>query len=109
MGNFGENLRKIRIEPEDAAPCDFALVVQDDSMQPRFFPGDAVFIRSQADVPDGRIAAIRTGGDMLLRRVYHLPDGLQLIAENPACPPMIVQDSSAVILGAAVRFSRELA
>lgn len=107
---LGETAGDIRIETPDSqtSGCDFALILKDESMQPRFLPGDTIFLRSQNDVPDGQIAAVRLNGEILLRRVYHFPDSLQLIAENPAFAPMLLKRHEAVILGLVVRFSRSL-
>ena len=107
---LGETSGDVRIETPDSqtSGCDFAFILKDESMQPRFLPGDTVFLRSQADVPDGQIAAVRLDGEILLRRVYHLPDRLQLIAENPLFPPLLPDIREAIILGLAVRFSRDL-
>ena len=91
--------------------CDFALRVVGDSMSPRLLAGDTVFFREQSDVCDGQIAAVIVDDAATLKHVYHLPNGIQLVSDNPKYPPMIfdAQNSTyARILGLAVGYYREL-
>ena len=91
-----------------ARDCDFALRVQGDSMiGARILDGDVVFIRRQDDVDDGQIAAVIVDGSATLKRVYHIPNGLTLLSENPKYPPMVFtwpEHDSIRILGLAVSF-----
>lgn len=93
---------------DDSVRCDFALKVQGDSMTgARIHDGDTVFIRQQDDVDDGQIAAVIIDDHATLKRVYHIPGGLQLLSENPKYPPMIFTFDtcdSIRILGRAVSF-----
>ena len=92
--------------------CDFALRAADDSMTgARIREGDLVFIRRQSDVDDGQIAAVSVRGLAVLRRVYHVPSGLQLLCENSKYPPMLFtrpELDSVRILGLAVGFQSRL-
>ena len=91
--------------------CDFALRVTGDSMSPRLLDGDTVFFRDQDDVCDGQIAAVIIDDSATLKHVYHLPNGIQLVSENPKYPPMIfdAQNSTyARILGLAVGYYRKM-
>ena len=68
----------------------FALHVRGDSMiGAHIRDGDLVCIRIQPDVDDGQIAAVLIGEDATLKRVYHRPDGVMLVAENPSFAPMV--------------------
>ena len=93
-----------------AIPCDFALRVQGDSMiNARIHDGDIVFIRRQADVEDGQIAAVLLDDETTLKRVHHLPGGMTMFTpENPSYPPIFVggegETRSVRILGRAVAF-----
>lgn len=91
-----------------SSSCDFALRVEGDSMiGARLFDGDLVFIRRQDDVDDGQIAAVIIDGRATLKRVYHIPNGLQLLSENPRYTPMIFtfdKHDNIRILGKAVGF-----
>lgn len=91
---------------------DFALRAVGDSMiGARIRDGDLVFIRRQSDVPDGRIAVVDLNGTLALKRVYHIPNGLQLLSENPASPPILYtypDPPEPVILGLAVGFQSKL-
>lgn len=96
----------------DDTQADFALRVRGDSMVgARIHDGDTVFIRRQDDVDDGQIAAVIIDGQATLKRVYHIPNGLQLLSENPRYPPMIFTYpacDSIRIIGQAVAFQSEL-
>ena len=93
----------------DSVQADFALRVSGDSMVgARILDGDIVFIRRQDDVDDGQIAAVVIDDHATLKRVYHIPGGLQLLSENPKYPPMIFtypEHESIRILGRAVSFT----
>lgn len=96
----------------DDLRCDFALKIRGDSMTGlRINDGDVVFIRSQDDVDDGEIAVVLVNDEATLKRVYHIPNGLQLLAANPKYPPMIYTFDacdSIRILGKAVGFQSYL-
>lgn len=92
-------------------PCDFALRVSGDSMEPRFLDGDIVFFRSQDDVLDGQIAAVIIDDTATLKHVYHMKSGVQLVSDNSKYPPMIFDadnSTSVRILGLAVGYYRNL-
>lgn len=96
-------------ECDGSIQCDFALRVEGDSMTgARILDGDTVFIRRQDDVDDGQIAAVIIDDRATLKRVYHIPGGLQLLSENPKYPPMIftlADHDSIRIIGRAVSFT----
>ena len=70
--------------------ADFALECHGDSMAPTICDGDVVCIRSQPEVEQGQIAAVRIGGEATLKHCYYQNGVVQLIADNPAvCPPMV--------------------
>ena len=100
------------VEADADLDCTFALRVDGDSMEPTVRYGDIVFIRQQEDVDDGRIAAVLVDDSATLKRVYHIPNGLQLLSDNAAkYPPRAVtfEDYDCIrILGLAVAFKRDL-
>ena len=70
--------------------ADFALECHGDSMSPTICDGDVVCIRSQPEVEQGQIAAVRIGEEATLKHCYYQNGVVQLIADNPAvCPPMV--------------------
>ena len=70
--------------------ADFALECHGDSMAPTICDGDVVCIRSQPEVEQGQIAAVRIGEEATLKHCYYKNGVVQLIADNPAvCPPMV--------------------
>jgi len=89
--------------------ADFCLTVRGDSMRPNYLPGDVVYIRKQPDVLDGQVAAVIVDDEAALKHVYHRPDGLTLISDNPAYPPMIYtheNSDSLRILGLVIGYTR---
>lgn len=95
--------------PYDPGKADAALLVKGDSMTPRYLDGDVVLIRYQDDVDDGQIAAICIDDTVTLKKVYHIPNGVYLVSENPAHPPMTYTMEEAAnihLVGLAVGFMR---
>lgn len=103
------------IEGDVSAPehvvADFALRCKGDSMiNARIYDGDIVYIRQQARVDNGQIAAVLIGDEATLKRVYFYPESNKLVLnpENPAYEPLIfIGDELATvrILGRAVAFT----
>lgn len=89
--------------------CDFALRCVGDSMAPTLIDGDLVLLRSQPDVTDGQIAAIRIGEEATLKHLRHTPTGIILIPENPDYPPLtydLTEDSDIAVIGLAIGLQR---
>ena len=61
------------------------LKVKGSSMEPRFVEGDTVIVRRQPDVESGEIAIVFVNGDeATMKKVLKQPNGITLIAFNPA-------------------------
>ena len=92
--------------------ADFALECHGDSMSPTICDGDVVCVRSQPEVEQGQIAAVRIGEEATLKHCYYQNGVVQLIADNPAvCPPMVYtgrQLEEIEVEGLAVGFCRGL-
>lgn len=92
--------------------ADFALECHGDSMAPTICDGDVVCIRSQPEVEQGQIAAVRIGEEATLKHCYYQNGVVQLIADNPSvCPPMVYTGpdlEEIEIEGLAVGFCRGL-
>lgn len=92
--------------------ADFALECHGDSMAPTICDGDVVCIRSQPEVEQGQIAAVRIGEEATLKHCYYQNGVVQLIADNPSvCPPMVYTGSDLdeiEVEGLAVGFCRGL-
>lgn len=89
--------------------CDYALRVKGDSMTPQFENGDVIYIREQPDVTDGTVAVVLIDDEATLKRVYHRPNGLQLVANNPNYAPIDVicsEHEYVRILGIVCGFTR---
>lgn len=89
--------------------ADFALTCKGDSMiNARVFDGDTVYIRQQATVDNGQIAAVLIDGEATLKRVQLYEDHISLEPENPQYRPLVYwgDDMNTVhILGKAVAFT----
>lgn len=107
---FAEEEHETYVDVDGSARADFALEVQGKSMEPVYKDGDVVYIRRQDDVRDGQVAAVVVDDSATLKRVYHLPVGVQLMPLNPAFAPMLFtpENSDSVrILGLAVGYFRK--
>ena len=89
--------------------ADFALTCKGDSMiNARIFDGDIVYVRQQATVDNGQIAAVLIDGEATLKRVQLYDDHISLEPENPQYRPLVYwgDDMNTVhILGKAVAFT----
>ena len=90
--------------------ADFALRVRGDSMYPKILDGDTVFIRKQATVENGQIAAVIIEDDATLKRVYINEDTITLISENADYAPFSyrIGEENIRILGRAVALTRKV-
>lgn len=89
--------------------ADFALRCKGDSMiNARIHDGDIVYIRQDAYVDNGDIAAVLIDSEATLKRVYRNEGSVVLQPENPAYAPMVftgAEMESIRILGKAVAFT----
>ncbi len=67
----------------------FTLKCCGDSMEPRIKDGDLVAIRSQPQVENGEIAAVRIGDEATLKHLYFHEDYIELRPENPVYSSII--------------------
>lgn len=107
---FAEEEHETYVDVGGGVRADFALEVKGESMEPLYKDGDVVYIRRQDDVRDGQVAAVVVDDSATLKRVYHLPIGVQLMPINPAFAPMLFtpENSDSVrILGLAVGYFRK--
>ena len=94
--------------------ADFCLVAHGDSMVgARINDGDIIFIRSQATVNNGEIAAVIINDEATLKRVYYYPEEAKLILspENPRYAPLVYigeELSEIKIIGKAVAFQSRI-
>ncbi len=98
------------IAADGGLKADFCLVAHGDSMiGARIYDGDIIFIRSQAGVDNGEIAAVIIDDEATLKRVYYYPDEEKLILspENPRYAPLVYigeELADIKIIGKAVAF-----
>ncbi len=103
-----ENIEDIIDLPKHIA-ADFALTCKGDSMiNARIFDGDTVYIRQQAVVENGQIAAVLIDGEATLKRVRLYEDHISLEPENPQYRPIVLwgeEMNTVRILGKAIAFT----
>ena len=67
----------------------FALKIKGDSMEPRMVEGDVVICRQTPDVESGATAVVLVNGDeATVKKLMKHKNGISLVANNPAYPPM---------------------
>lgn len=91
----------------DNIDADFVFRCVGDSMiGARILDGDVVFVKSGEYVDNGQIAVVRIGEEYTLKRIYRGEDYLELKAENPKYPPIVIrgEQENAEIVGKAVHF-----
>lgn len=93
--------------------ADYALTCLGDSMiGAGIRDGDIVYIRQQEEVENGQIAAVSVDQDEATLKRFYLEQGVvQLVAENPAVPPLffIGADVTRVqVLGLAVAYTHTI-
>lgn len=67
----------------------YGLRIRGDSMEPRISEGDVVIVRKQDDADDGDIViALVNGNDAVCKRLKKYQEGIALVSNNPAYPPM---------------------
>lgn len=90
--------------------ADYALTIKGDSMNPTYLEGDVIYIRKQPNVDhDGQVAVVVLDDTATVKHVYRQKDGLLLVSDNPAYPPMFKpfdEYNSVYILGKVVGFTR---
>lgn len=89
----------------------FSLICKGDSMEPKIHDGDLVAIRKQPEVENGEVAAVRIGEEATLKRVFRHENMLELRAENPNFPSIILvgEDMETVTIeGKAVGLCRDI-
>lgn len=75
----------------------FGLQIKGDSMEPRMCSGDVVIVRQQDDAESGDIViAMVNGDDATCKRLRKYRDGIELISNNPAYPPMFYSNEEIV-------------
>ncbi|MBD5083610.1 MAG: helix-turn-helix domain-containing protein [Clostridiales bacterium] len=97
------------VEVPEHINANFALRCKGDSMVgARIYDGDIVYIRSQPEVENGQIAAVRIGDEATLKKVRMYPDMIILEPANQAFEPLVYRReelNDIEILGKAVAFT----
>ncbi|MCC8121835.1 MAG: hypothetical protein LIO42_07645 [Oscillospiraceae bacterium] len=93
--------------PEDISADVVFRCVGDSMINARIFDGDLVFVRLKPEVENGQIAVVRIEEEYTLKRLYVSPDYVELRAENPTMPAIILRGKELEdfeIVGEAVTF-----
>ncbi|KQM23163.1 hypothetical protein ASE73_02760 [Sphingomonas sp. Leaf24] len=100
----GALLRQLRVRPDNAS----MITVAGDSMLPTLSDGDAILVdRGDRRGVSGAIHVVRHDGVLLVKRLARTRDGVELVSDNPAYPP-IVLTAPPDIIGRVVWLSRSL-
>ena len=93
----------------------FALRVNGESMEPNLMDGDIAIVHIQPDVDSGQIAVVLIDNqDSTVKRVFITPDGITLVADNPAVfSPRFFSNEDCIslpvlILGRVISIQREM-
>lgn len=95
------------VEADSRYAVDFCITVRGDSMiNAGINDGDIVFVKSQPEVPNGKIACVEIDNERVcIKRFYKTDTGVMLVSENPKYAPLQFSESSCTdfrVLGLAV-------
>lgn len=95
------------VETDSRYAVDFCITVRGDSMiNADINDGDIVFVRSQPEVSNGKIACVEIDNERVcIKRFYKTDTGVMLVSENPKYAPLQFSESNCSdfkILGLAV-------
>lgn len=95
------------VETDSRYAVDFCITVRGDSMiNAGINDGDIVFVKSQPEVPNGKIACVEIDNERVcIKRFYKTDTGVMLVSENPKYAPLQFSESSCTdfrVLGLAV-------
>lgn len=97
-------LRQLRVRAENAS----MISVAGDSMQPTLSDGDVILVdRGDRRGVSGAIHVVRHDDVLLVKRLARTRDGVELLSDNPAYPPIAVTGRPDII-GRVVWLSRSL-
>lgn len=98
----GYNAKPIKIvNTSEAAKADYALRVTGDSMEPQYYNGDIVLIKTTPDVPQGTVGVFIHNGEGFIKQ----RDNSHLCSFNPKYPPIEANESTITkgqVLGKAI-------
>jgi repressor LexA len=71
--------------------ADYLLRVRGQSMiDAGILDGDLLAVHQSAEARNGQIVVARIGDEVTVKRLERAPEGIRLLAENPAFPPIVV-------------------
>ena len=101
------------VETDSRYAVDFCITVRGDSMiNAGINDGDIVFVKSQPEVPNGKIACVEIDNERVcIKRFYKTDTGVTLVSENPKYAPLQFSESNCTdfkVLGLAVLKQSEI-
>jgi len=89
-GSFLDSDHHVELEIDETVPnaADFAVRVSGDSMEPRFFDGQVIFVKEQRSLEVGEIGIFSLNGDSYIKK---LGSG-QLVSLNPRYKPITIRE-----------------
>lgn len=108
-----ETLDETILAPADIKADVVFRCIGDSMINARIFDGDAVFVHLQPEVENGQIAVVRLGDEYTLKRFYASEGSVELRAENPMYPPILLRGADLErehfeIVGLAVAFLSQI-
>lgn len=94
---------------EYSSAADYCAIMDGESMNPVFLPGDELFIRAQnfTETDTGRVMAFNVEGELFIGYTHKREDGLLWASPaNPQYEPMVVTPEQ--VLGLVVGYTRHL-
>lgn len=101
------------VETDSRYAVDFCITVRGDSMiNAGINDGDIVFVKSQPEVPNGKIACVEIDNERVcIKRFYKTDTGVMLVSENPKYAPLQFSELNCTdfkVLGLAVLKQSEI-
>lgn len=101
------------VETDSRYAVDFCITVRGDSMiNAGINDSDIVFVKSQPEVPNGKIACVEIDNERVcIKRFYKTDTGVMLVSENPKYAPLQFSESNCSdfkVLGLAVLKQSEI-
>ncbi len=89
----------ITIDRRHYKDVDFALRVSGDSMEPRFFNGDIIYVKSTLQVNNGEIGVFYYNDEAYLKKLEHKNGKIFLISLNEKYEPIEITNDSFKVVG----------
>ena len=101
-----------KIETDCKDPTAFAIIIEGESMEPKFFAGDRVVFVPNSEIRNGDVVFAKLNDGRVLFKYFHTsgPEGIRvkLVSENPNYSPIEVDRSELTFIFPALEVKRRL-